>query len=212
MFPIRKRKTTTYKSAPAKVPKIQITMPAHGRIYKRKSYPYKRKTRYNKRSSSGGIFKPRSDIPQIKEKRWNWLKVGINVANGGVSTTTYTVADIATAAANQLGASGNPANTVQRLMISSVQVWASAGVEAELCNPKLELKTRCLTHGTPAATNVAVQKDEGTLQNPAACGYKWSQLDAGAIHIYDSTTQVFEMHATRCKQATAQVMIKYYAD
>lgn len=186
---------------------------AYGRRYQSRRAPrrsaFKRRTPTNKRQSQGGCFKPRSGIPQIKTRKWQWLTVKMEHTQGVVpAPVQVTAAQIAAAAELQINLPGS----CSKFMISSVQTWNSAGPTATTANPQLILDTRSQQHGAAADTFLSRQEDDGTLQKPAACGYKWSFVEAATVHDRDNTSspKIFDVTPSEGQTCLSHVKIHYY--
>ena len=213
MFPIRKRKTYTKSGGSSqkysRTNEEYSIMPYARRAFiNKRRAPYKRRTKYNERSSAGGLFKPKGSIPAIKARNWEWLTV--KMSHTGQNQEFISAKLIADEAQLQLGNSCQ----AQRIMVSSVQAWNIAGVTPTTSNPTLNLKCRSQQHGAPADTTVAEGKDEGTLQSPASVGYKWSAVEAATIHSVDNQNSpiIYTVTPGNGQTCLSHVKIKMYSN
>ena len=97
MFPIRKRRHTTKSTLPAKVPKLNIIMPAI-----RRKTTYRRKSNKKKYAGpNGSFFKPNANITAYKTAKWLYQSVTLSLPQS--SDTAVEVTAIRTALASLTG-------------------------------------------------------------------------------------------------------------
>jgi hypothetical protein len=138
---------------------------------------------------TGHTFNPSYDPAMFTERPWNsWTFQRTSLSSEGALASEITVGDVidqirARCNINPEGAQG-VANDIS-IRISSAAVWCTA---SGLILPDIEAVFYELDPNAVTASIRRTQRDQGTLNRPARCGYKYPLTDSKAVLSEDSRT------------------------